>query len=133
MGFFYGPQVDGYVGYANYTYGLQENTTDQLTEVGFSGLLLGVRGSVPLVESFRMYTAFDFLLTSSYSELTSTLGPDESSSNYRIEFGGQYLYAPNISFSGGLSVLSNKASFAGVTKEEQFKDISVKLGTIFTF
>jgi hypothetical protein len=133
MGFFYGPQVDAFVGYANYDYGLSTNTTDGYTDFSFSGLLLGTRGSIPVFESTRLYLLFDFLMSSTYKEKVVILGSDESSSNYHLEFGGQYLYAPNITLSGGLSVLSNKANFTGVTKEEQFKDVSVKVGTIFTF
>ncbi len=134
MGFFYGPQIEGYIGYGSYVYGLETHINDQFTEVTFAGVLMGVRGSLPLYESIRVYMLFDFLFGSSYTELATILGSASSSSNYRIEFGSQYSYAPNISFSGGLSVLSNKANFTdGVIKEEQFKDISVKVGTIFTF
>jgi len=133
MGFFYGPQVDAYVGYASYDYGLSTNTTDSLTNFTYSGLLMGIRGSIPLVESFRLYMLFDFLMTSTYKEKVRIFGSDESSSNYRIEFGGQYIFEPNISFASGLSVISNKANFTGAIKEEQFKDVSVKIGSIFTF
>lgn len=133
MGFFYGPQVDAFVGYANYDYGMSTNTTDGFTDFTFSGLLVGTRGSIPVFESTRLYLLFDFLLSSTYKEKVAILGSDESSSNYHLEFGGQYLYAPNITLSGGLSVLSNKANFTGTTKEEQFKDVSAKVGTIFTF
>ncbi|MDO9181091.1 MAG: hypothetical protein Q7U04_01720 [Bacteriovorax sp.] len=133
MGFFYGPQIDAFVGYANYNYGLTTNTTDGYTDTTFSGLLVGTKGSIPILESTRLYIMFDFLLTSSYKEKVVVFRTDESSSNYHLEFGGQYLYAPNITLSGGLSVMSNKANFTGVTKEEQFKDVSAKIGTIFTF
>lgn len=133
MGFFYGPQIDIFTGYASYNYGLNTNTVDKLTDVTFSGILLGTKGSIPIFESTRLYLQFDFLLTSSYKEKVVSFGTDESSSNYHLEFGAQYLYAPNITFSSGLSVLSNKANFRGTTKEEQFKDVSVKIGTIFTF
>ena len=68
MGFFYGPQVDAYFGYANYDYSLNTNTTDGYTDFTFSGLLLGIRGSVPNIESTRLYILFDFLLTSTYKE-----------------------------------------------------------------
>jgi hypothetical protein len=133
MGFFYGPQVDMYAGYGSYTYGMGTNTIDGFTEFKFSGLLLGVRGSLPIYEATRMYLLIDFLLTSKYEEKIKIHGQDESSSNYRIEVGGQYAYETNITLSGGVQVLSNKASFNGVTKEEQFKDTSVKVGAIFTF
>ena len=133
MGFFYGPQVDAFIGYANYDYGLSTNMADGFTDFTFSGLLLGTRGSLPVYESIRIYLVLDFLLTSSYKEKVVILGSDESSSSYHLEFGAQYIMAPNITLSGGLSVLSNKANFVGATKEEQFKDVSAKIGTIFTF
>jgi hypothetical protein len=133
LGFFYGPQVDGYFGYGSYTYGFDTNLTDKFTEFTFSGLLLGARGSVPIYEKLRLYLVFDFLLTSSYKEKVQIFGTDESSSHYRIEFGGQYTYEQNLMFSAGFQALSNKANFTGTTKEEQFKDISAKMGAIFTF
>ncbi len=133
MGFFYGPQVDIYGGYASYDYEMNTNLTDHLTDFTFSGLLLGTKGSIPIWESTRLYLVFDFLLSSAYKEKVLIWGADDSSSNYRLEFGGQYILEPNITLSGGLSILSNKANFSGTTKEEQFKDVSAKVGTIFTF
>jgi len=133
MGFFYGPQVDIYGGYASYDYSLSTNTIDGYTDFTFSGLMLGTRGSVPVMENLRLYLAFDFLLTSTYKEKVRIFGSDDSSSNYRLEAGAQYAYEQNISFATGLSVVSNKATFSGTTKEELFKDVSAKIGTIFTF
>ncbi len=133
MGFFYGPQIDVYGGYANYTYGMTTNTSDNFTTFTFSGLLLGSRGSLPIYEGVRLYLLIDFLLTSSYKEQVKIFGEDESSSNYRLEFGGQYVYQTNITLSAGLQILANKANFTGSTKEEQFKDTSAKVGAVFTF
>jgi len=133
MGFFYGPQVDIYGGYASYDYSLSTNTIDGYTDFTFSGLMLGTRGSVPVMENLRLYLAFDFLLTSTYKEKVRIFGSDDSSSNYRLEAGAQYAYEQNISFATGLSVVSNKATFSGTTKEELFKDVYAKIGTIFTF
>jgi hypothetical protein len=133
LGFFYGPQVDVYTGLGSFSYGFDTNTSDGLTEFTFSGLLFGTRGSMPIYEQVRLFLVFDFLLSSNYKEKVEVFGADESSSHYRFEFGGQYSYAPNVTFAGSLQVLSNKASFTGSTKEEQFKDVSAKIGTIFTF
>jgi len=133
MGFFYGPQVDAYMGFGSFTYGVETITTDQVTEKTFSGLLLGTKGSLPIYEQLRLFMIFDFLLSSNYKEKVTVFGADESSSHYRLEFGLQYIYAPNISFNGGINITSNKANFTGSTKEEQFRDVSAKLGTIFTF
>lgn len=133
LGFFYGPQIDVYGGFARYTYGMSTNSTDGFTEFTFSGLLLGARGSLPIVEQIGAYLLIDFLLTSAYKEKVKIFGEDDSSSNYRLEIGAQYAWATNITLSGGIQILSNKASFNGLTKEEQFKDTSAKLGAIFTF
>lgn len=133
LGFFYGPQIDFYGGFAKFTYGMQTQTTDKFTEFTFSGIMLGARGSMPLIQDVRVYLTFDFLLTSKFEEKVRTYGDDESSSHYRIEAGGQYQYAPNILLTGGLNLLSNKASFTGSTKELQFKDFAVKGGAVFTF
>lgn len=133
LGFFYGPQIDVYGGYGSYTYGMTTNTADGFTEFKFSGFLLGARGSIPVYEATRMYLLIDFLLTSKYEEKIRVHGSDDSSSNYRLEFGGQYAYETNITLTGGLQILSNKASFKGTTKEEQFKDTSAKVGAVFTF
>ena len=133
LGFFYGPQIDLYGGYGSYTYGMSTNTTDGFTEFTFSGFLLGARGSLPIYEGTRMYMLIDFLLTSNYKEKVKIHGADDASSNYRLEVGAQYAYETNITLSGGVQILSNKADFKGTTKEEQFKDTSVKVGAIFTF
>lgn len=134
LGFFYGPQVDFYAGYGKFTYGMQTQTTDKFTEFTFSGLMLGARGSMPLIQDVRIYLTFDFHLTSSFKEKVTMYGGDESSSHYRLEAGGQYQYAPNMLLTGGFNILSNKANFAsGATKELQFKDFSAKFGAIFSF
>ena len=133
LGFFYGPQIDGYFGYGSYTYGLNTSISDKITEVTFSGVLLGAKGSIPLFQGVRATLLIDFLLTSAFKEKVSILGTDESSSNYRLELGAQYTYETNITLSTGLQILSNKASFNGVIKEEQFKDTSAKVGAVFTF
>jgi hypothetical protein len=133
LGFFYGPQIDLYAGYATYTYGMSTTSADKFTEFTFSGALLGARGSLPIYEATRVYLLIDFLVTSKYEEQVKTFGADDSSSNYRLEVGGQYAYETNITLSGGLQVLSNKANFKGSIKEEQFKDVSAKVGAIFTF
>jgi hypothetical protein len=133
MGFFYGPQLDVYAGYASFDYGFNTNTNDGYTDFTFSGMLVGMKGNIPIYEKIRMYLVLDFLVTSSYKEQNAVFGSDESSSHYRIGAGGTYNYEQNIMISAGLEALSNKASFTGATKEEQFKDISAKVGTIFTF
>ncbi len=133
LGFFYGPQIDFYGGYGKNTYGLQTQTSDGLTAFTFSGILLGLRGSIPIDQLVRMYAYFDFHLTSSFGEKTRVHGSDQSSSHYRIGLSGTYQFVPNIQFIGGIETISSKAEFSGATKELSFSDVVFKMGCQFAF
>lgn len=132
LGFFYGPQVDGYVGYAKYGYGLDNQAADKIGDVSFSGLILGGKGSVPILKRYRAYLRLEFMLTSSYTEQEVLYGEDESSSNYNIEIGGSYKYSPNMTVEGGIDFNSNKADFTN-GRSIAFKDTSFKGGVRFNF
>lgn len=134
LGYFYGPQVDFYGGFAKYTYDLKNNVADKLQEVSFSGVMLGAKANLPIYERLRAFVNFDFLLTNSFSQKLGYYGNDSSSSTYRVGFGTQYIYATNMSYSLGLEILKNKAEFDGPgILQMQFSDVSVKVGAIFTF
>ncbi len=133
LGFFYGPRVDAFVGYGSYTYGLDNQTSDGFGEVTFKGLMVGTRGSIPLMNLVRMYLEFDFLLKSGYEEEVTIYGDADSSSNYHIEIGGIYKYSPNMNLQGGLNFVSNKAKFLGPKRTLAHKETSLKFGAVFTF
>ena len=133
MGYFFGPQIDVYGGYGSYTYDIKNNSADGLTEFSFKGLLLGARANMPVYERYRALVYFDFLLTNSFSENINVIGNNNDSSTYRLGFGGQYLYAPNITYALGAETLSSKVDSNSSNKEMQFNDLSVKVGAIFSF
>ena len=133
MGFFYGPQIDAFVGYGSYTYGLDTSAADGMTEVGFSGILMGARGSVPIQKIMRIYLELSFLFNPSFDEEGTVYGEDDSARNYALEFGGKYLYAPNMTFDVSYGVNSSKASFTNPEKSITLKQSTLKLGTTFTF
>jgi len=133
LGFFYGPRVDGYVGYANYSYGLDNQQSDGFGEVTFKGLLIGTKGSIPVMKQVRMYLEFDFMLKSGYEEEITIYGEDDSSSNYHIEVGATYKYSPNMSLKGGLNFVSNKAKFLTPQRTLSHKETSLKFGAVFTY
>ncbi|WP_127715515.1 outer membrane protein [Halobacteriovorax sp. HLS] len=132
LGFFYGPQLDGYVGYAGYNYGVDSQVGDRIGEVSFNGLLLGGRGSIPIMKKFRAYLGIEFMLTSSYTEEVFLYGQDESSKHYSIELGTSYAYSPNMAIEGGVDFNSNEAEFAG-GESLSFKDTNFKAGVRFNF
>lgn len=133
MGFFYGPQIDAYIGYASYTYGLDTSATDGFTEVSFSGILMGARGSIPIKKVFRAHVELSFLFNPGYEEEANVFGEDDSARNYTLEFGGKYLYAPNMTFDFAYGVNSSKASFVSPVRSVTVKQSTFKLGTTFTF
>jgi len=133
MGFFYGPSIDAYLGYSKYTYGFNTNVNDGFSEFSFSGILMGFRASLPLIEKIKIALTFDFNISSTYKEKVEVFGSDDSSSHYRLFVAGLYQWEKNTVMQGGLEFISSKANFTGTTKEEQFKDISVKVGSTFTF
>lgn len=133
MGYFFGPQIDVYGGYGSYTYDIKNNAADGLTEFAFKGLLLGARANMPIYERYRALAYFDFLLTNSFSENISVIGGNNDSSTYRLGFGGQYIYAPNITYSAGIEILTSKVDSNSSNIEMQFNDLSAKVGAIFSF
>ncbi len=133
MGFFYGPQIDAFVGYGSYTYGLDTSATDGITEVSFSGILLGARGSIPLQKILRLYLEMSFLFSPSYDETGSVYGEEDSARSYALELGGKYIYAPNMTFDLSYGVNSSKASFTNPERSITVKQSTFKFGTTFTF
>lgn len=133
LGFFYGPQIDGYLGYASYSYGLDNQTNDGIGEVEFSGLFLGARGSIPLMKLYRLYLSLDFMLGPSYQEEVTINGSDDSSSNFNLEFGGSYQYSPNMLIETSVTHTNSKAKFKGPERTLKLKDTSLKIGTSFNF
>lgn len=133
MGYFYGPQVDGFIGYGSYTYGLDTQIVDGFTEFGFKGLLLGAKGSMPLQKQYRIHMELSFLLNPGFEEDVNIYGNADSASSYSLEVGGSYFYSPNISMDGAYGVTSNKAKFKTSGQSLQLKESTFKLGATFTF
>lgn len=133
MGFFYGPQIDAYIGYGNYTYGLDTASSDGFTEVSFKGILMGAKGSIPIKKVFRAHVELSFLFSPGFTEEANVYGDNDSARNYTLDFGGKYLYAPNMTFDFAYGVNSSKASFVSPVRSITVKQSTFKLGTTFTF
>ncbi len=133
MGYFYGPQVDGFLGYGSYTYGLDTQVADGFTEFGFKGLLLGARGSMPIQKQFRAHMELSFLFNPGFEEEVSIYGATDTASSYSLEVGGSYFYSPNISILGAYGVTSNKAKFKTTGESLKLKENTFKVGATFTF
>lgn len=133
MGFFNGPQVDFYGGFASQKYAMETSTTYGLTEISFAGLTFGAIGTLPIQNMFKLKTELSFIFNPSYEELSSIYGEDDSASSYRIRFGGNYLYAPNVTIDLFYSIVSSKASFLSPVRSIQAKVSALNLGATYTF
>lgn len=133
LGFFYGPQVDGYVGRSHYSYGVDRSSSDGLTEVTFSGFILGARGSFPLRNTFRPFMEVEFMAFPKYEEEAQAFGDAESESSFAMQVGASYMHSMRISFDASIVHVANKAKFTSPTREASYNDTGLRLGTTFTF
>jgi hypothetical protein len=133
MGFFYGPQVDGYLGYSSYGYSLDTQTSDGFVEASFKGITLGVSGSMPIQRVFRIFLDFRFVFNPTYSEETELYGEDDSASTHSIEIGAKYQYAPSMTFDLSYGFDSSKAKFLSPVRSYGFKVSTLRLGSTLTF
>jgi hypothetical protein len=133
LGFFYGPQVDGYIGYARYTYGFDTSVADRISDSAFNGLLLGGRGSIPFMSKFSAFLKLDFIFKPGFREDIVLLGEPESKSNFNLGFGVTYDMSVNMSFIAGLDIAQSKATFLNPVRDVKYKETSLKLGSVFTF
>ncbi|MEC8623485.1 MAG: hypothetical protein VXY34_01595, partial [Bdellovibrionota bacterium] len=132
LGFYYGPQIDGYLGFGNYNYSIDHLPTVGLTPVTSSGFLMGLRGNMPIIEDLRGFIAFDFLLGSSFTEETSLNGKVKSSSHFHLSIGGDYKFAKNIKLLAAFSMDSSNGTYSETTNAK-FKQSALKFGVNFSF
>lgn len=133
LGFFYGPQLDGYIGYGRYTYGFDTSVTDRISDVAFTGLLLGGKGSIPFMTKYKAFLKLDFVFKPGFREDIVLLGEPDSTSNFNIGFGVTYDMSVNMSFQAGFDIAQSKATFLNPVRDMKYKETTLKLGSVFTF
>lgn len=133
LGFFYGPRVDIYGGYGKNSYDIDNSVDEGIVGASYSGLKLGVRGSIPLRKLFRAFIDLDFKISPNYKENADVYGSADSVSSYRIEVGGEYVYKPRMNILGSIGTISNSAKFKTPVGENKFNETYLKGGVSFTF
>ncbi len=131
MGFFYGPRVSLMLGYGSYGYDM--DTGGGFTESTFSGLMLGIKGSMPFEKKVRAFVQLDFLLSPTYEEGIVVNGLADSSTSFHVSVGGQYTYTPRMTLDASFDIRNSKAKFKSPTKSVAIKDMGINLGTTITF
>lgn len=132
MGFFYGPQINAIIGYARYGYGFDNNLQDAIVNVNYSGLLLGLKGMLPIQDRVRLRLEIDFIVSPSFSEDVLANGRSQSSSNYNLKIGTSYIYSRNATLDLTIDHTTSKTNFQTDRKQE-LKNTNVIFGTTITY
>lgn len=133
LGFFYGPQIDFYGGYGSFTYDLSDSYDEGFSEHNFKGLLLGIKGNMPVNRLFRAYAGFEVLSFADFSDSSNFYIEKKSVTSMELEFGAKYQYNPKMTFDAGLVFASRRAKFGGRFEEIHYRDNKLKIGASFTF
>ncbi len=133
MGFFYGPQVNIYGGWANYSYEIEESAADGFGSNAISGIFVGVGGNMPLKKRIRVFGSGEIIPFSSFSDDDNTFDSVKSTGSMAFKVGGSYEYSPAMSLKGSFEVLNNSAKFSGTNTSLSYRSTSIKLGAIFVF
>ncbi len=133
IGFFYGPRVDLFGGITKFTYDSTLSAEDGFGTHSFSGLFIGVKGSVPISREYRVFANAEFLPFPSFKDEDSVYGSAKNVTSLNLEFGLNYTISTNITFDASLETSSRKSRFSGGYQEVSYKDTLIKLGSTFTF
>ena len=134
IGFFYGPQIDIYAGYANYVFDLDYSASDGFGKGSISGLLLGVAANIPINREYRFMVQADFIPFPSFEDSDAIFGKSSSVSALDLEIGVKYQYTPRMTLDGSIETLAGKARFDGGFKEISYHDnVKLKVGASFNF
>jgi hypothetical protein len=134
IGFFYGPQIDIYGGYASYTFDLDYSAADGFGKGNISGILLGVAANIPINREYRFMVQADFLPFPSFEDSDGIYGGATSVSALDLEVGVKYQYTPRMTLDGSIETLAGKAKFGDDFKEISYHDnLKLKLGASFNF
>jgi hypothetical protein len=134
LGFFYGPQLDFYGGYANYLFDLDYSLQDGFGRSNISGILFGVSGNFPLNREYRIHARAELIPFPSYEESDAIYGGTDSASLVELEFGGRYTLNPRMTLDASLGALKAKANFGGEYREISYQEnLKFKFGTTLSF
>ncbi len=133
MGFFYGPQVNAYTGWAQYSYIMDESSEDGFGSNSFGGIILGLGGSIPLQKGLRLYGSGEVMPFPEFEDESNIFGSSKSISSMVFEIGAQYNWSSGLKIMGAFESISNSGKFKGSNSDVTYRDATIKLGGVFTF
>jgi hypothetical protein len=113
LGFFYGPQIDGYLAYSKQTFGIQSASADGYGEVAMKGLVLGLAANLPLNRTYRIQSRAEFMPMASFDDVETTYGSINSENWLQIEFGVKKQQTNNLTLDALIEMTSANATFEG--------------------
>lgn len=134
LGFFYGPQVDFYLGFGSYSYSLDYNPQAGFSDSTFRGALLGIRGEVPIYQKIRPFIRFELLVNPDYVEDAQLYGKRKTASSYLMNAGLKYEINSFIEVMADWFYLVNDAKFTDLTTAEiNFRNNGLGISGLFSF
>ncbi len=133
LGFFYGPQVDIYGGYASHSYKPEFSDADGMGEFGFSGIFAGVGTNFPVGRQYRGVLRAEFIPFPDFQDDDSVYGSAKTASWLQLELGMRYQYSPRLTLDAMLEMTSAKATLKDDVKSVSAQDTGLKLGASMNF
>ncbi len=130
---FFGPKIKTIIGYSNFRSVIDDSAPTALTSLNFSGLSLGLSGSLPLSSDSPVSIGgqFNYYLSSSMSESPVSSGGSGKAtiSNFNVFL--EYLYSNNVNFLGQVNYDLYNASFSGAgTRPDTATSLSHQITTL---
>lgn len=133
LGFFYGPQLNAHLGYSRYDFGFNNSVSKKVVGNSYSGIMVGLKGDMPLKNSMRIFMQFDFIPMPSYQEDETLFGSPSKVSVYDWQIGGNFQYFTNFQVEGAVQIISANSEFENASRELSSKETIVKAGLVYTF
>jgi hypothetical protein len=123
-GFFSGPQIDLFAGWGAYFYQPEFVEFYGPIDANFWGVILGIKGDIPIGKFFRTSLYLDFLISTA---------KDKRGFGYFVEYMVNYLFKSYLSFDASISAWGNNWRDVAPDTDVRYKDWSVLLGATYYF
>lgn len=133
IGFFFGPQVDFFIGNSTYTYDFDTHASDGFGQNSISGFVMGVRTNIPINRDFRVVANAEFMPLPKFSDQDDIFEPAKAVTSMGLEIGIKFNYTARMTFDSTLEAISRKARFDGDIDQLTYRDTRIKLGASFNF